>query len=60
LIPDLAHWSPAEKRAVARIVEAKESRRESEYVRLLRGHARLIRSLCHLANSVHAPTSAAT
>ena len=55
LIPELARWTPAEKRAVVRVVKAKAAPRESEYVRLLRGHARLSRALIDLARSAYPP-----
>jgi len=51
LIPDLDRWSLAEKRAVVRIVKAKGAPRESDYVRLLRGHARLSRALVDLGHA---------
>ncbi len=49
LLPDLPHWTPAEKRALVRVVRAKGGPRESHFVRLLREHARLARSLQELA-----------
>ncbi|MBI4840280.1 MAG: hypothetical protein HY803_04260 [candidate division NC10 bacterium] len=51
LIPDLARWSSAEKRSLVRIIRAKGGRSEAAYVRLLREHHRLARSLRELANS---------
>jgi len=51
LIPDLVRWTPAEKRALVRVVRAKGGPRESYFVRLLREHARLARSLHDLAGS---------
>lgn len=57
LIPDLARWTPAEKRAVVRIVKAKGALRESTYVRLLRGHARLGRALVDLTHSARSLAS---
>ena len=51
LMPDLARWSPSEKRALIQIVKAKGGPRESEYVRLVRHHARLTRALVDLARS---------
>jgi hypothetical protein len=50
LIPDLPRWSPAEKRALVRIIRAKGGNREAPYIRLLRQHHRLARSLHALAN----------
>ena len=55
LIPELADWTPAEKLAVVRIVKAKGVSRESDYIRLLRGHARLSRALCDLTRVPGAP-----
>ena len=51
LIPDLARWTPAEKRALVRIIKAKGAPRESAYIRLLREHPRLGRSLCDLVRA---------
>ncbi len=55
LIPDLADWTPAEKRAVVRIVKARGASKESDYIRLLREHARLSRALCDLTRVPAAP-----
>jgi hypothetical protein len=41
LIPDLARWSEAEKRAVVRIIRAKAGPDEAPYLRLLQNHGRL-------------------
>jgi len=49
LIPDLPSWTPPEKRALLRIIRAKGGPRESDYIRLLREHPLLGRSLCDLA-----------
>ena len=51
LILDLPRWTPAEKRALVRIIKAKGGRREAAYIGLLREHHRLARSLRELANS---------
>lgn len=51
LIPDLARWSPAEKRGLVRVIRAKGGRSEAKYIRLFRGHDRLARSLHRLAES---------
>ncbi len=51
LIPDLAHWTRVEKWALVRLIRAKGAKSELPYVRLLRGHARLTRSLIGLAHS---------
>ncbi|HEX8070078.1 MAG TPA: hypothetical protein VF546_09020 [Pyrinomonadaceae bacterium] len=48
LIPDLARWSAAERRAVVRLVRAKAGADELDYLRLLQGHARLRRALVAL------------
>ncbi len=54
LIPEIARWTRAEKRALVRIIRAKGGRSEAAYVGLLRGHARLARSLHALADSAPA------
>jgi hypothetical protein len=41
LIPDLARWTPAEKRAVSAMVRAKAALEEARYLRLLQRHGRL-------------------
>jgi hypothetical protein len=57
LIPDLGRWRPGEKRALVRIIRAKGGKSEAAYVRLLRGHVRLARSLHALADSAPAAAS---
>jgi hypothetical protein len=52
LIPDLDHWASTEKRGLVRIIRAKGAERQATYIRLLRGHRRLARSLYDLADSV--------
>ncbi len=49
-LPGVQRWSAAEKRALARVIRAKGSRRESDYVRLFNRHPRLWRSLLKLAD----------
>ena len=51
LIPDLARWSPAEKRATLRIVRAKAAAEELNYLHLLQRHARLRRAIIALGTS---------
>jgi len=51
LIPDLHDWTPAEKRALVRIIKAKGAPRQLRYVHLLRQHTRLFGSLESLARS---------
>ena len=41
LIPDLARWTPEEKTAAAKIIQAKESASEARYLRLMQRHSRL-------------------
>ncbi len=41
LIPDLAHWTPEEKLAAAKILRAKQATSETRYLRLMQRHARL-------------------
>jgi len=52
LIPDLDHWTAAEKRGLVRVIRAKGAVRQAAYTRLLSGHRRLARSLYNLADSV--------
>lgn len=49
LLPGLERWTRAEKRALAAVIRAKGGRRESEFVRLFDGHARLRAALVRLA-----------
>jgi hypothetical protein len=41
VVPGIANWSPAEKRAVAAILHAKEHGSEARYLRLMQRHDRL-------------------
>lgn len=41
LLRDTVHWTPAQRRALARVILAKGGRRESDYVTLFDAHARL-------------------
>jgi hypothetical protein len=41
LIPDLAHWTPEEKTAAAKILRAKQSASEAHYLHLMQRHPRL-------------------
>ncbi len=50
ILPGVATWSAAERRALANVVRAKGGRRESDFVRLFDRHARLRRSLLRLAS----------
>jgi hypothetical protein len=49
ILPGLARWSAAEKRALVRVVRAKGGRRESDFVRLFDAHRRLRRAVAALA-----------
>src|SRR3989441_1199789 len=51
LIPDLAAWSPAERRALVAVMRAKGGGSEMRYARRLDGHRRLRRSLEALARA---------
>ncbi len=51
VLPGLARWSPAQKRALLAVIRAKGSRRESDYVRLLDKHRRLRSALLQLARA---------
>jgi len=50
LLPGVSRWSPANRRAAARVVRAKGGRRESDFVRLFDAHPRLPQALAGLAN----------
>lgn len=50
-LPGVRRWSPAERRALARVVRAKGGRRESEFVRRFDAHPRLRRAIVRLARS---------
>ena len=49
-IPDLARWSPVERKAVVEVMLAKSGRDEARYLALLRGHARLRAALLRLGS----------
>ena len=51
ILPGVARWSPAEKRALAAVVRAKGGRRESDFVRLFDRHRKLRRAVAALAKS---------
>ncbi|MEO8195287.1 MAG: hypothetical protein ABI689_01060 [Thermoanaerobaculia bacterium] len=51
LLPGLARWSDAERRALAGVIRAKGGRRESEFVRRFDAHPKLARALARLARS---------
>jgi len=50
LIPDLADWSPAEKRELVRILRAKANGNEMQYLRLTQQHSRLRQELLRLGS----------
>ena len=49
VLPGVGGWSGRDKTALARVMRAKGGRRESDFVRLFDGHARLRRALCEIA-----------
>ncbi len=49
ILPGVARWSPAEKRALAAVARAKGGRRESDFVRLFDAHRKLRRAIVALA-----------
>ncbi|MCA1613970.1 MAG: hypothetical protein LC800_07435 [Acidobacteria bacterium] len=51
LVPDLARWTPDERRALVRVVRAKAGPDETRYLRLLRRHARLRRAIIALGTN---------
>ena len=52
LIPDLASWSPAEKKALLEIIRAKSGSDEMRYLHLLQAHQRLREALLRLGSKV--------
>ena len=50
LVSSIAGWSPAERRAVADILEAKSGTSEGRYIRLLQRHERLRKELLSLGS----------
>jgi len=50
LISDLAGWTPPEKRDLVKILRAKTSRNEMQYLRLTQKHPRLRRELLRLGS----------
>ena len=51
ILPHLARWSRAERRALAEVVRAKGGRRESDFVRLFDRHRKLRKAISALAKS---------
>lgn len=49
ILPGVSRWSPAEKRALARVMRAKGGPRESDFVRLFDSHAKLRLAMAKLA-----------
>jgi len=49
ILPGVARWRPAEKRALLAVVKAKGGRRESDFVRLFDAHEKLRRAVVTLA-----------
>jgi hypothetical protein len=54
-IPDLARWSPADRRLLAQVIRAKGSIRERDYAALTLEHHRFQRAVWKLANSTLPP-----
>lgn len=54
LLPGVARWSAAEKRALAEVARAKGGRRESEFVRRFDAHPKLRAAVAALARSTRA------
>jgi hypothetical protein len=52
LIPDLASWSPAEKKALLEIIRAKSGSDEMRYLHLVQAHQRLREALLRLGSKV--------
>jgi len=56
LVQDLDAWTPEEKRRLVRVIRAKAGRRERDYARALRDHARFRRSLAAWCRASQART----
>lgn len=54
LLPGVARWSAAERRALARVMRAKGGRRESDFVRAFDAHPKLGAAVAALARSAKA------
>ena len=50
VLPEVARWTKAQKNALRAVIRAKGGRRESDYVRLFDGHAKLRRALLQRAD----------
>jgi len=57
LIPDLARWIPAERRALLALMRAKEARRERGFVFALQRHTRFLGFLRRLSDAQRLPSS---
>ena len=51
LVPDLAHWTPAQKQALTEIIRAKAAPHEGDYLRLLQQHASLREAILRLGSA---------
>ena len=54
ILPGVARWSAAEKRALAGVMRAKGGRRETDFVRAFDGHAKLRAAVAKLAGTTKA------
>jgi hypothetical protein len=54
LLPGLARWSAAERRALAEVIRAKGGRRESDFVRRFDAHAKLRAAIAAVAHGTRA------
>ena len=52
LVPDIAKWSPAEKRAMVEIIRSQAGTNEMRYLRLTQRHARVRGELLRLGSAV--------
>lgn len=51
LLPDVAHWSAADRKALVPLLRAKGARTEDRYLTLLRDHPRLLRAWAAVADA---------
>jgi hypothetical protein len=52
MLPDLAHWSPSERRALAAVIRTKGGQREDAFVRAFDAHPKLGTALARLVRSI--------
>jgi hypothetical protein len=51
LVPDVAHWTTAQKQALTEIIRAKAAPHEADYLHLLQQHAKLREAIVRLGSA---------